>query len=96
MALTGFRMRKRYERFQFYLAQLCDKTYISIQSLSDSLGKSKRFVVRDLQNMIRKRMFLQGHMDEQKTCLMISDASYQQYQQPVSYTHLTLPTKLEV
>ena len=88
MALTGFRMRKRYERFQFYLAQLCDKTYISIQSLSDSLGKSKRFVVRDLQNMIRKRMFLQGHMDEQKTCLMISDASYQQYQQLIQNTKL--------
>ncbi|MDO4453564.1 MAG: 5-bromo-4-chloroindolyl phosphate hydrolysis family protein [Eubacteriales bacterium] len=88
MALTGFRMRKRYERFQFYLGQLRDKTYISIQNLSDSLGKSKRFVVRDLQNMIRKRMFLQGHIDEQKTCLMISDASYQQYRQLIENTKL--------
>lgn len=88
MAFLGFRMKKRYERFQFYIRQLRDKTYISIQNLADSLGKSKRFVIRDLQNMIRKRMFLEGHIDAQKTCLIISDASYQQYLQLIENTKL--------
>ena len=88
MAFLGFRMKKRYERFQFYIRQLRDKTYISIQNLADSLGKSKRFVIRDLQDMIRKRMFLEGHIDAQKTCLIISDASYQQYLQLIENTKL--------
>ena len=34
--------------------------------------------------MIEKRMFLQGHLDQKETCLIVTDAMYQ----PVSYTHL--------
>ena len=84
MAFTGFRMRGRYQRFQIYLRQLHGKTYASIQDLADTLGKSKGYVVRDLRNMIRKRMFLEGHIDRQKTCLIISNESYQLYRQTLA------------
>ena len=29
--------------------------------------------------MIQKRMFLQGHLDQQKTCVIVTDEMYQQY-----------------
>ena len=29
--------------------------------------------------MIEKRMFLQGHLDQKETCLIVTDAMYQQY-----------------
>lgn len=83
-AFVGFRMRGRYQRFQTYLRHMGGKTYASIQDLADAVGRSKRYVVRDLKNMIRKRMFLEGHIDQQKTCLMISNESYQQYQQALA------------
>ncbi|MCI7814652.1 MAG: 5-bromo-4-chloroindolyl phosphate hydrolysis family protein [Lachnospiraceae bacterium] len=81
MSLTGFSMRKRHQRFEVYLRHFKGKTYAAIQDLADAVGKSKRFVVRDLKKMIQKRMFLEGHIDRQGTCMMISDETYQQYQQ---------------
>lgn len=81
MALLGFRMRGRYQRFQIYLHQMRGRTYGAVQDLADAVGKTRRYVVRDLKNMFRRRMFLEGHLDRQGTCLMISNDSYRQYQQ---------------
>ena len=38
-------------------------------------------VVKDLESMIRKRWFRQGHLDRQKTCLIVTDRMYREYLQ---------------
>ncbi len=81
---SGLRMRGRYHRFHTYLRYMGQKTYASIQELADAVGRSKRYVVRDLTAMIRRRMFLEGHIDQHKTCLMISNESYRLYQQAMA------------
>ena len=43
------------------------------------MGKSAKTVVKDLEYMIRKNWFKQGHLDKQKTCLMVTDKMYTQY-----------------
>ena len=36
-------------------------------------------MIKDLEYMLSKKWFLQGHLDERKTCLIVSDRMYQQY-----------------
>lgn len=95
MSLAGFGMRRRCQRFEIYLHQFSGKTYAAIQDLADAVGKSRRYVVRDLKKMIHKRMFLEGHIDRQGTCMMISDETYQQYQQALENAKMHETMKAE-
>ena len=47
--------------------------------LVERLRKPDKYIVKDLEYMLRKRWFLQGHLDEQNTCLMTTDAAYDEY-----------------
>lgn len=75
----GTGVRNRVERYQRYVELVKDKLYYSIDELAERTGKSKRFVRRDLKCMIKKRMFLQAHMDKQENCFIASDSLYEQY-----------------
>ncbi|MCI8613595.1 MAG: hypothetical protein HFJ01_00485 [Lachnospiraceae bacterium] len=79
MIRFGIGQGKRIKRAQRYI-QLCDrKMYIGTQALAESTGKSKRYVLRDLQKMLKVGMFPEGHLDKQKTHFMLSDSIYRQY-----------------
>lgn len=79
MIRHGIGQGNRLRRAQRYM-QLCNpKMYISTQALAESTGKSKRYVLRDLQKMLKIGMFPEGHLDRQKTHFMLSDAIYRQY-----------------
>ena len=52
---------------------------VNIKELADKTGKTETKVRKDLKLMIEKRMFLQGHLDQKDTCLIVTDAMYQQY-----------------
>jgi len=79
VAFNGSRIRNRLKRFQRYVQQLHGRNYCLIKDLSRLTGKSDRFTVKDLQKMIIKGMFPQGHVDNKKTCFMLNNESYQQY-----------------
>lgn len=79
LGITGNNIRKFVKRFKYYVRYLGQKTYCSIEELAHSLGKSEEFVKKDLKKMIDKEMFLQGHLDRQETCLIVSDDMYKQY-----------------
>ena len=68
---TGIRARIR--RFRTYIQVLGKREYCNIQELSKAVKKNTRYVVRDLEDMFSRGWFLQGHLDEQKTCLIVSD-----------------------
>ncbi len=75
---TGFA-----NRFRAYRHILGSRTYCTVKELMAQTGESDAQVVRDLRKMIGKGMFREGHLDDQTTTLMVTDGTYQQYQQSV-------------
>lgn len=76
---TGISTRGRLKRAGLYLKQAGSRLFCDIEELARSIGKSRRFVVRDLQKMIEKGILPEAHIDEQKTCLMLNEETYKQY-----------------
>lgn len=66
-------------RFRRYVKILQNREYCDVKELAARSGRSVRAVVKDLKRMIKKGWFRQGHLDEQETCLMVSDNAYRQY-----------------
>lgn len=75
----GSRLAGRAKRYKRYVSVVKDKLYCSIQELAQRTGKSERFIVKDLRKMIHLGMFKQAHLDQKQTCLIASDAMYDQY-----------------
>ncbi len=66
-------------RFDSYVRALQQKTYASIEDLSKAVGKKSKFVKKDLQKMIDRKWFTQGHLDDQSTTLITSNSTYGTY-----------------
>lgn len=88
MGIAGFVMcgcgtgiRARIRRFRTYIRVLGKREYCNIQELSKAVKKSAGYVARDLEDMFSRGWFLQGHLDEQRKCLIVSDGMYRQYLQ---------------
>lgn len=77
----GSGTHRRVKRFQTYVQILGQREYCNIRELAEKVHKSIKFVVRDLEYMFAKGWFLEGHLDDEKTCLITSHGMYQQYQQ---------------
>ena len=75
----GTKMLGRVKRFRSYIRTLAGREFCNLEELEREVKKSRRFVVKDLEYLIEKGWFRQGHLDEQRTCLMISNQSYHQY-----------------
>lgn len=85
-SLVGFSMfgwgaaiRKRMKRFQAYVEILGGREYCNIRELAERTGKSVKYVTKDLEKLLSEGWFLQGHMDEKRTCLMVSNGMYEKY-----------------
>lgn len=81
MVGVGAKQRGRVKRFKCYQKVLAGRTFCEIRELAAAVGKDNAFVAKDLQKMIRLRMFPDGHIDDQKTCLMVDGDTYEQYLQ---------------
>lgn len=79
MAVTGTRMAGSVSRFRRYVGLIGSREYCDIKELSQKAGRPVKKVVKDLKKMIEKGWFCQGHIDEQESCLMVSDGAYRQY-----------------
>ena len=75
----GTRMIRRVKRCRAYIGNFRNRNYCSLRELAASVGKSEGYVRRDIRNMLRRGMFLQGHLDKQETCLMVSHEAYDMY-----------------
>ena len=79
MVRLGVGQKKRLKRAERYL-QLCDyRVYGQIEHLAKGTGKSRNYVIKDIQKMLALGIFPEGHLDEQKTCFMLNDVVYKQY-----------------
>lgn len=75
----GIRSVMRVGRFEKYLKALGSKTQCELNQLARMVGKSPKFVRKELKGMIDDGMFLEGHLDEEETSLITSDDSYVHY-----------------
>ena len=76
---SGCKRLGRLGRFQTYIRTLGDHTYCNFRKLAEGVGKKEKFVIKDVRAMIRKGWFLEGHIDDQQTCLITSNETYDQY-----------------
>lgn len=68
-------------RFQKYVKALGDRTYCKLELLAAKVNKQVKFVKKDVQDMIGRGWFREGHLDREETCLITDDETYRQYQQ---------------
>ena len=76
VGLTG-----RNSRFRHYVRVIGDRGYCKIEDLARAVGKRTSYVQKDLQHMLDKGYFLEGHMDAGQTTLIVDQETYQQYEQ---------------
>ena len=76
---SGIRSIKRVGRFEQYLRVLGSKTQCELNRLAQKVGRSPKFVRKELKGMIDDGMFLEGHLDEEENNLITSDDSYVHY-----------------
>ncbi len=79
IAGVGSSTLSRIGRFRTYLQVLKGREYCDIKELASRINKSVKYVGKDIETMIAKGWFRQGHLDQKKTCLMVSHAAYDQY-----------------
>ena len=81
LVASGINALGKVKRFKTYRRTLGQKTYCALEKLARSVGKSERFVRRELQQMISEGLFPEGHLDREGNSLIISDETYQYYEQ---------------
>ncbi|CEH36020.1 5-bromo-4-chloroindolyl phosphate hydrolysis family protein [Romboutsia lituseburensis] len=79
MLLRGMTLRKRVKRFKKYVRFIDDNSYFLISDLAKFAKEKESFVIKDLNKMIGLGMFLEGHIDEEKTYFMLNNEVYSDY-----------------
>lgn len=79
MIERGVVKKERLKRAQRYVALCNGNTYINIEDLAMHMGKSVRYIKKDVRKMLKLGIFPEGHLDQQETCLMLDDATYREY-----------------
>lgn len=79
MAVCGTRLLRRVRRFNLYVNTIKGEEYCNVKDLAKRIRKSDKYVVKDLDWMLKRMWFLQGHLDDNNTCLMTTDSAYKEY-----------------
>ena len=75
----GITQSKRLQRFRQYVKILNGRSYAMLDEFTATVGKSVSYVRRDVQKMISLRMFPHGRLDNEGTCLILNNETWQQY-----------------
>lgn len=78
---SGIGSLARVSRYKVYLKALGEKTHITLEKLARSVGKSEKFVRKEVTKMISQGLFLEGHLDNEQKSLITSDETYAHYEQ---------------
>lgn len=81
-ALTnnGIIQKRRLERAKRYNVLIGSKQYMDIDELALASNQSARRTMYDLKKMLKIGFFPQGHLDADKTTIMLSDSVFKEYQ----------------
>lgn len=75
----GINLRNRLKRFKKYVRFIEDNSYCLIKDLARFAKEKEEFVLKDLNKMIDLGMFIEGHVDEEKTYFILNDDVYSDY-----------------
>ena len=75
----GIQIRRRVKRFKKYVRYIDNNSYLLIEDLARFVKQKDKFVIKDLEKMIQRGMFLEGHIDEEEKYFMINDEVYTDY-----------------
>ena len=78
---SGVSSLNRIGRFKTYCKTLGEKTHCTLEKLARSVGKSEKYVRRELLKMIDQGLFPEGHLDREQTRLITSDETFRQFEQ---------------
>ena len=78
---SGIRNLSAVSRFRAYKRLLGKKTQCALDKLARAVGRDVPFVRKDVRKMIGKGLFPEGHLDHEQNHLIISDATYRQFEQ---------------
>lgn len=81
---VGTKILGRVRRFRNYIRTIGGREYCDIKELQAQTGKNKKYIVQDLEKMIQKGWFKEGHLDSKNTCLMVTHKAYQQFTELMS------------
>jgi len=70
----------RISRFKRYRRVLGNKTHCALKKLAGSVGKSEKFVCREVKKMIAQGYFPEGHLDKEETRLILDEETYQLFE----------------
>nr|WP_314463566.1 5-bromo-4-chloroindolyl phosphate hydrolysis family protein [uncultured Clostridium sp.] len=79
MLFAGLSVNGRLKRARIYARQSEKRMYSNLEELAASVGKSREYVLKDVEKMMELGIFPHAYLDEQKTCLILSEATYNQY-----------------
>ena len=78
---AGIGSLNRMSRFKVYRKTLGEKTHCTLERLARNVGKSRKFVRREVERMIGEGLFLEGHLDQEKTMLITSNETYRSFEE---------------
>ena len=81
MAYSGLHTLNLISRYKAYRRTLGFSTCCSLAVLASSAGRSIASVRKDLQWMLRKGLFPEGHLNQEETHLLTSHEAFQKYSQ---------------
>lgn len=81
MLFVGIRNNCRIGRLKEYLKELKSygKGYCELERLEKSSSRSLSYIRKDLKKMLKLGMLPDVRMDDQETCLLLNEETYQQY-----------------
>lgn len=75
----GISQKKRLQRAYRYASLCGDKKYMSIEDLAAAVNTSPRRLLSDIKTILKKGFYPEGHIDADKTTLMLQDSVYDEY-----------------
>lgn len=77
---SGVGTLQKIGRFKAYCKALGQKTVCALETLARSVGKTEKYVRKDVQKMIRSGLFREGHLDNEQTRLITSNETYRNFE----------------
>ena len=77
---SGVGTLKKIGRFKAYCKTLGQKTVCALETLARSVGKTEKYVRKDVRKMIASGLFREGHLDNEQTRLITSNETYRNFE----------------
>ena len=81
----GLKLSKKFEQ---HIRSLDGEEYADIRKLSLYCHRSEAAVLKEIRKMLKKGWFVQGHLDRNGKCLMVTNDAYEQYLEAVKNAKL--------